>query len=138
MYTVLSLCAKYVGVVWVEFVSVVMVTVYNEKSTILPTLLMCLFLLSQAFAWLGFAVSIVWIYSIANEIVNLLQVFGIVMKLSDGILGLTLLAWGNSIGGESTSQSICTHTGTQTHAHKRTHTHTLTVHRSTTLYGTNN
>ena len=97
---------------------------------------MCLFLLSQAFAWLGFAVSIVWIYSIANEIVNLLQVFGIVMKLSDGILGLTLLAWGNSIGGESASQSICTHTGTQTHAHKRTHTHTLTVHRSTTLYGT--
>ena len=52
--------------------------------------------LLQAFAWLGFAVSIVWIYSIANEIVNLLQVFGIVMKLSDGILGLTLLAWGNS------------------------------------------
>ena len=64
--------------------------------------------------------AVVWIYSIANEIVNLLQVrcgwvgecflppnlspcgfqaFGIVIKLSDGILGLTLLAWGNSIGG---------------------------------------
>ena len=62
-----------------------------------------------------------WIYAIANEIVNLLQVamyihsfdcgilpivciciiqaFGIVVKLSDGILGITLLAWGNSIGG---------------------------------------
>lgn len=51
-----------------------------------------------AFAWLGFAVAVVWIYSIANEIVNLLQAFGIVIKLSDGILGLTLLAWGNSIG----------------------------------------
>lgn len=25
--------------------------------------------------------------------------FGVVIKLSDGILGLTLLAWGNSIGG---------------------------------------
>ena len=82
----------------------------------------------QVFAWLGFAIAIVWIYAIANEIVNLLQVlyvtsscihsfdcgmlpfvclcmmyiiqaFGIVVKLSDGILGITLLAWGNSIGG---------------------------------------
>ncbi len=26
------------------------------------------------FAWVGFAVSVAWIYSIANEIVNLLQV----------------------------------------------------------------
>ena len=26
------------------------------------------------FAWIGFAVSVAWIYSIANEIVNLLQV----------------------------------------------------------------
>jgi Ca2+/Na+ antiporter len=50
------------------------------------------------FAWLGFAIAIVWIYAIANEIVNLLQAFGIVVKLSDGILGITLLAWGNSIG----------------------------------------
>jgi len=51
------------------------------------------------YAWIGFAAAVVWIYSIANEIVNLLQVFGVVIKLSDGILGLTLLAWGNSIGG---------------------------------------
>lgn len=50
------------------------------------------------FAWLGFAISMVWIYVIANEIVNLLQAFGVVVKLSDGILGITLLAWGNSIG----------------------------------------
>ena len=28
------------------------------------------------------------------------QVFGIVVKLSDGILGVTLLAWGNSIQGK--------------------------------------
>lgn len=27
------------------------------------------------------------------------QAFGIVVKVSDGILGITLLAWGNSIGG---------------------------------------
>ena len=28
----------------------------------------------QVFAWLGFGVAVVWIYSIANEIVNVLQV----------------------------------------------------------------
>lgn len=28
----------------------------------------------QVFAWLGFAIAVVWIYVIANEIVNLLQV----------------------------------------------------------------
>ena len=28
-----------------------------------------------------------------------MQAFGVVVKLSDGILGITLLAWGNSIGG---------------------------------------
>ena len=30
---------------------------------------------------------------------SLSQVFGVVVKLSDGILGITLLAWGNSIQG---------------------------------------
>ncbi|XP_066303388.1 mitochondrial sodium/calcium exchanger protein-like isoform X2 [Branchiostoma lanceolatum] len=51
-----------------------------------------------AFGYLAFVVSVVWIYATANEIVNLLQVFGLVFNISDAILGLTLLAWGNSIG----------------------------------------
>ena len=34
-------------------------------------------------------------------IVSLPQVFGIVIDISDGILGITILAWGNSIGGTS-------------------------------------
>lgn len=34
------------------------------------------------------------------------QVFGIVMKLSDGILGVTLLAWGNSIQGKGGEKSF--------------------------------
>ncbi|CAF2033558.1 unnamed protein product [Rotaria magnacalcarata] len=51
----------------------------------------------SGFAFLGFAVSVVWIYCIANEIVNLLSTFGIVFGISNTILGLTFLAWGNSL-----------------------------------------
>ncbi|CAF0784595.1 unnamed protein product [Adineta steineri] len=51
----------------------------------------------SGFAFLGFAVSVVWIYSVANEIVNLLTTFGIVFDISNTILGLTFLAWGNSL-----------------------------------------
>ncbi|XP_038075342.1 mitochondrial sodium/calcium exchanger protein-like isoform X2 [Patiria miniata] len=50
------------------------------------------------FAYFAFGVSVLWIYSVANEIVNLLQMYGLVFQLSNAILGLTLLAWGNSIG----------------------------------------
>jgi sodium/potassium/calcium exchanger 6 len=61
------------------------------------------------FAWAGFLLSVVWIYTIANEIVNLLQVFGVVVRLSDGILGLTLLAWGNSIQDTVTNLTMTRH-----------------------------
>lgn len=50
------------------------------------------------FAYVGFVVAVVWIYSVANEVVNILQTFGVVFSISNAVLGLTLLAWGNSIG----------------------------------------
>uniref|UniRef100_A0A8C4T9N9 Solute carrier family 8 member B1 n=1 Tax=Erpetoichthys calabaricus TaxID=27687 RepID=A0A8C4T9N9_ERPCA len=50
------------------------------------------------FSLLGFLVSAMWISTAATEVVNLLQTFGVIFKLSNTVLGLTLLAWGNSIG----------------------------------------
>nr|XP_037280651.1 mitochondrial sodium/calcium exchanger protein-like [Rhipicephalus microplus] len=49
------------------------------------------------FAYAGFFVGVVWIYVISMEIVVLLQAVGIVFRISDGILGLTILAWGNGL-----------------------------------------
>lgn len=49
-------------------------------------------------AFLGFVMAVGWIYLIANEIVSLLKAIGVFFNVSDAILGLTVLAWGNSIG----------------------------------------
>jgi len=50
-----------------------------------------------AFAYIGFGVAVMWIYCIANEIVVLLQAVGVAFNLSESILGLTILAWGNCL-----------------------------------------
>lgn len=50
------------------------------------------------FGYLGFFISLFWIYKIAEEVTVLLRAIGIVFNISDAILGLTLMAWGNGIG----------------------------------------
>ncbi|KAH8731551.1 Sodium/calcium exchanger protein-domain-containing protein [Phaeosphaeriaceae sp. PMI808] len=46
----------------------------------------------------GFAVAIAWISTIANEVVGVLRTLGVILNMSDAILGLTIFAVGNSLG----------------------------------------
>jgi len=51
----------------------------------------------NVFAYLGFFVSMSWIYVLATEIVTLLKAAGVIFNVGDTILGMTILAWGNCI-----------------------------------------
>lgn len=46
----------------------------------------------------AFVMSVFWISTIAGELLNCLTALGTILELPSAILGLTVLAWGNSVG----------------------------------------
>nr|XP_043632005.1 cation/calcium exchanger 5 [Erigeron canadensis] len=47
---------------------------------------------------LGFVMSVFWISTMAGELLNCLAALGSLLEVSPSLLGLTVLAWGNSVG----------------------------------------
>jgi len=46
----------------------------------------------------GFSIAATWIDTIASNLVGLLQFLGTISRIPSSILGITILAWGNSMG----------------------------------------
>lgn len=96
-----------VGLLGIFFGVLVLVTTNTSKP---PQKFLCLWLLA------GFVMSVTWSYIIANELVALLVSIGHIMGISPSILGLTVLAWGNSLGDLITNFALakkCGPEGTQ-------------------------
>ena len=55
-------------------------------------------LFRTGFALLAFLSAIAWISAIAQELISVLAALGTIVGVSDAILGLSVLAWGNSLG----------------------------------------
>uniref|UniRef100_A0A8R1DID6 Sodium/calcium exchanger membrane region domain-containing protein n=1 Tax=Caenorhabditis japonica TaxID=281687 RepID=A0A8R1DID6_CAEJA len=52
----------------------------------------------EVYSYLGFLMSIAWIYVTSSEIVNVITMIGVATGISQEILGLTIMAWSNCIG----------------------------------------
>ncbi|TKR68523.1 hypothetical protein L596_024493 [Steinernema carpocapsae] len=52
----------------------------------------------QFACYTGFIMSVAWIYAVSSEVVDVVNMIGIMSGISHEVLGLTILAWSNSIG----------------------------------------
>jgi sodium/potassium/calcium exchanger 6 len=50
------------------------------------------------YAICSFVMSLVWIWWVANVLIDLLSLFGVIFSIRAAFLGVTVLAWGNSVG----------------------------------------
>ncbi|KAI8364672.1 Sodium/calcium exchanger protein-domain-containing protein [Radiomyces spectabilis] len=87
-----------------EFIDVNHIGIGLGLGTILAGLVLVFTKAEESPSWFwmvsfgGFFVALHWIFLLANEMVGLLQALGIILEISDAIMGLTVFALGNSIG----------------------------------------
>lgn len=58
------------------------------------------------FSFIGFFVSLAWIFRLATEVVSVLRAFGIYFHVSEESLGVSVLTWGNYLGDLVTNLSV--------------------------------
>lgn len=63
--------------------------------------------------WLtaGFLMSVLWAYTLARELVALLVAIGYMVGVKSSVLGVTVLAWGDSLGDLVSNVAMATHGG---------------------------
>jgi len=57
-------------------------------------------------ALVGFLMAALWIDTIADQLVKLLTFLGVICRIPNSIMGLTVLAWGNSMGDLSANMTM--------------------------------
>lgn len=54
----------------------------------------------------GFGVAATWIDVISQHLVNLLELIGVLLRIPSPVMGMTILAWGNSVGDFTTNGAL--------------------------------
>lgn len=62
--------------------------------------------ISVPIAVVGFIMAATWIDTIADQLVRLLTLLGVICRIPGSIMGLTVLAWGNSMGDLSANMTM--------------------------------
>jgi solute carrier family 24 (sodium/potassium/calcium exchanger), member 6 len=102
LFTVFIIWAKYMDQPVKTLIKMIL------YSLLISLILLALLLLSTSpekkpryhflICFLGFIISIAWISTIAEEVVGVLKAAGVILGMSEAILGLTVFAVGNSVG----------------------------------------
>jgi Ca2+/Na+ antiporter len=61
---------------------------------------------SVPIAFIGFMIAATWIDTIADQLVRLLTLLGVLCRIPGSVMGLTILAWGNSMGDLSANMTM--------------------------------
>ena len=54
----------------------------------------------------GFVIAASWIDVISDQLVNVLEFIGVILRIPAPIMGMTVLAWGNSVGDFTTNGAL--------------------------------